>query len=194
MICPPWLVRAATTCSQASTPIRYSGSVHTAREDAFWKDGVDGGKRRHHPGYRDLFLHAFFFGRLPDYPALLTSAFVRTLEMLTCSAQGISDSKTLSDTLDGALASGRFSELQAALSAYDASNLFGIRQGRSTAEREARSSGGQSYRDGDADRTEWQPSRCTQGFRNASGGRSNQQGQPQERSRGAENYYTKRRT
>ena len=53
----------------------------------------------------------------------LTSAFVQTLGMLTGGAQGTSDPKTLSDTLDAALASGKFSDLQAALNAYDASNL-----------------------------------------------------------------------
>jgi len=53
----------------------------------------------------------------------LTSAFVQTLGMLTGGAQGISDPKALSDKVDTALASGNFGDLQAALSAYDASNL-----------------------------------------------------------------------
>jgi|SRR5450631_1661289 hypothetical protein len=53
----------------------------------------------------------------------LTSAFVQTLGMLTGSTQGISDRKGLADVLDAALSSGNFSNLQAALIAYDASNL-----------------------------------------------------------------------
>lgn len=43
--------------------------------------------------------------------------------MLTAGAQGTSDLKTLADTLDAALSSGDFNKLQAALAAYDVSNL-----------------------------------------------------------------------
>jgi hypothetical protein len=53
----------------------------------------------------------------------LTSAFVQTLGMLTSGAQGITDTKALSDTLDAALASEKFGNLRAALSAYDSSNI-----------------------------------------------------------------------
>jgi hypothetical protein len=52
----------------------------------------------------------------------LTSAFLQTLGMLT-GGQGMSDPKTLSDALDAAFASGKAGDLQAALSAYDVSNL-----------------------------------------------------------------------
>jgi hypothetical protein len=53
----------------------------------------------------------------------LTSAFVQTLGMLTGSTQGLSNPKILADALDAALSSGDFNELQAALTAYDVSNL-----------------------------------------------------------------------
>ena len=53
----------------------------------------------------------------------LTSAFVQTLGMLTGSAQAISGVKILADVLDPAVSSGDFSMLQAALTAYDVSNL-----------------------------------------------------------------------
>lgn len=53
----------------------------------------------------------------------LTSAFVQTLSMLTTGAQAVTDARALSDTLDAALSSGNFGELQAALRAHDASNL-----------------------------------------------------------------------
>src|SRR5260370_734644 len=53
----------------------------------------------------------------------LTSAFLQTLGMLSDRAQGLSDPKILSDALDAALLSGNFSKLQAALTAYDVSNL-----------------------------------------------------------------------
>ena len=53
----------------------------------------------------------------------LTSAFVQTLGFLTASMQATQDPKSLSDTLDAALASGKSDDLQAALKAYDGSNL-----------------------------------------------------------------------
>jgi hypothetical protein len=54
----------------------------------------------------------------------LTSAFVQTLGMLTGTAETTADPKALASTLDAALASGTFSDLQAALKAYDESNLL----------------------------------------------------------------------
>jgi hypothetical protein len=52
----------------------------------------------------------------------LTSAFLQTLGMLTGNAE-IADPKDLAGAIDAALASGKFSDLQAALKAYDQSNL-----------------------------------------------------------------------
>jgi hypothetical protein len=54
----------------------------------------------------------------------LTSAFVQTLGMLTGSTKITADPKALAGTLDTALASGTFSDLQSALKAYDESNLL----------------------------------------------------------------------
>jgi hypothetical protein len=54
----------------------------------------------------------------------LTSAFVQTLGMLTGSTETPADPKALAGTLDAALASGTFSDLQAALKAYDECNLL----------------------------------------------------------------------
>jgi hypothetical protein len=55
----------------------------------------------------------------------LTSAFVQTLGMLTGRAEeDTADPKALAGTLDAALASGTFSDLQNALKAYDESNLL----------------------------------------------------------------------
>jgi len=53
----------------------------------------------------------------------LTSAFLQTLGMLTGNAETVADPKELAGTIDAALASGKFSDLQAALKAYDQSNL-----------------------------------------------------------------------
>ncbi|MFB9269622.1 hypothetical protein ACFFWD_42020 [Bradyrhizobium erythrophlei] len=53
----------------------------------------------------------------------LTSAFVQTLGMLAGAPVG-SDPKVLTDTLDAALASGKFEDLRSALVAYDASALL----------------------------------------------------------------------
>jgi hypothetical protein len=53
----------------------------------------------------------------------LTSAFVQTLGMLTGTSETTADPKALAGTLAAALASGIFSDLQAALKAYDESNL-----------------------------------------------------------------------
>jgi hypothetical protein len=54
----------------------------------------------------------------------LTSAFVQTLGMLTGNTETTADPKALAGTLDAALASGTFSDLQSALKAYDESNLL----------------------------------------------------------------------
>jgi hypothetical protein len=55
----------------------------------------------------------------------LTSAFVQTLGMLTGrTEENTADPKVLAGTLDAALASGTFSDLQTALKAYDESNLL----------------------------------------------------------------------
>jgi hypothetical protein len=54
----------------------------------------------------------------------LTSAFVQTLGMLTGTSETTAGPKALAGTLDGALASGMISDLQAALKAYDESNLL----------------------------------------------------------------------
>jgi hypothetical protein len=54
----------------------------------------------------------------------LTSAFVQTLGMLTGNTDTTADLKALGSTLDAALASGTFSDLQSALKAYDESNLL----------------------------------------------------------------------
>ena len=97
-----------------------------ARVGALGKGLFDGGKAANDAVIPVIVIYFFALAFLGVYlitRLYLTSAFLQTLGMLTGSTETTADPKALASTLDAALASGTFSDLQTALRVYDESNL-----------------------------------------------------------------------